>query len=189
MKRRAPAVMIAVAVAAAVSAAPARGQLYVGVRGGLSSQDVTQKGGLSDIKFDKDSAFLYGGQIGLKFFALAVEGEFYRADHSLMSGDSSIPPGGVEMDYYYLGVNGKLGLPLVIVYPYVTVGYGRYSADLKGFGKDSDSAVNVGAGAELSIGKVALFGELRYTDFSFELDNRNWDFGGVEVHFGLNIHF
>jgi hypothetical protein len=47
----------------------------------------------------------------------------------------------------------------------------------------------VGAGAELSLGKVALFGELRYTDFSFELDNRNWDFGGVELHFGLNIHF
>ncbi len=190
MKRKAWVLVIWAAVILAVSAAPARAQFYIGVRGGLSNQEVSrQGGGLTDIKFDKDSAFLYGGQIGFKLSALAVEGEFYRADHDLLSGDSSVPTGGIGMDYYYLGVNGKLGLPLPVIYPYVTAGYGTYSAKLTGIGKDSDTAFNLGAGAELTVGKVGLFGEVRYTDFSFELDNVDWDFGGVELHFGLNVHF
>jgi opacity protein-like surface antigen len=189
MKRRAWVSVIAAAIILAVSAAPARAQFYIGARGGLSNQDVERTGDLGDIKFDKDSAFLYGGQVGFKFSALAVEGEFYRADHDLLSGDPSIPAAGVELDYYYLGVNGKLGILLVVVYPYITVGYGTYSADLAGFGKDSDTAFNVGAGAELLLGKLGIFGEVRYKDFSFELDNQKWDFGGVELHFGLNVHF
>lgn len=190
MKKRAPVVLIAVAVIMAAAAGPARAQLYIGVRGGVSNQEVSRKtGGLTTIKFDKDSAVLYGGQIGLKLWAFAVEGEFYRADHTLLSGNSSIPSSGVDMGYDYLGVNGKLGLPLVVVFPYVTVGYGRYSADLKGFGKDSTPAVNMGAGAELDLGGLGVFGEVRYTDFGFKLDDQDWDFGGVELHFGLNIHF
>jgi opacity protein-like surface antigen len=150
----------------------------------LSNQNV--KAG--EIQFDKDSAVLYGVQAGIKFLGLAVEGQFYRADHTLLAEDF---PRDVEqeMDYYYLGVNGKLGLPLAIVYPYLTVGYGSYSVDLKGLGKKSDSAFNVGAGAELILGKLGVFGELRYSDFSVEFENLEWDFGGLDLHFGLNIHF
>jgi len=69
------------------------------------------------------------------------------------------------------------------------VGYGTYSVDLKGLGKKSDAAFNVGAGAELTLGKIGIFGELRYTDFSVDIDNLKWDFGGLDIHFGLNIHF
>jgi opacity protein-like surface antigen len=56
-------------------------------------------------------------------------------------------------------------------------------------GKDSRTAFNIGAGAELSLGKIAVFAELRYTDFSLEIENQNWDFGGLDIHAGLNIHF
>jgi len=189
MKRNVLAVVIAAAVILGASAVPAQAQFYIGVRGGLANQNASQSGGLVDIEFDKDSAFLYGGQIGFKFSLLAIEGVFYKSDHNLLSGDSSIPSDGVEMDTYFLGVNGKLGIPLVIVYPYVTVGYGTHSVDLAGFGKDSDAAWNAGAGVQLKLGKVGLFGELRYTNFTFELDNLDWDFGGLELHFGLNILF
>ncbi len=189
MKRKAWTFAVAAAVLLAAAVPPARAQFYIGVRGGLSNQNVTRKDGLPEIKFDKDSAFLYGGQIGFRLSVLAVEGEYYRADHALLSSDSSIPATGVGMDYSYLGVNVKLGIPLVIVYPYVTVGYGQYSADLSGIGEDSDTAFNAGAGVEVKLGMVGLFGELRYKDFSFELDNLNWDFKGAELHFGLNIHF
>src|SRR5512139_27293 len=122
MKSKAWAVVIVAAAILAASTVPAQAQFYIGVRGGLANQDVTRKGGLSDITFDKDSAFLYGGQVGFKFSALAIEGEFYRSDLNLLSGDSSTPTSGVDMGYYYLGVNGKLGIPLIVVYPYITVG-------------------------------------------------------------------
>ena len=168
----------------AAASVPADAQFYLGVRGGLSNQNA--KAG--ELKFDRNSTFLYGAQAGIKFLGLAVEGQFYRADHNLLA---ETFPADVEqeMDYYYLGVSGKLGISLAIIYPYVTVGYGTYSVDLKGLGKKSDGAFNVGAGAELTLGKVGIFGELRYTDFSVEIESLEWDFGGLDLHFGLNIHF
>ncbi|MGB7297483.1 MAG: porin family protein [Candidatus Aminicenantales bacterium] len=168
----------------ALASVPAGAQFYLGVRGGLSNQNV-QKG---QIKFDRNSAFLYGAQAGIKFLGLAVEGQFYRADHDLLA--EALPADvELEMDYYYLGVSGKLGISLAIVYPYIKVGYGIYSVDLKGLGKKSDAAFNAGAGIELMLGKIGIFGELRYTDFDLDVDNLAWDFGGVDLHIGLNIHF
>jgi len=169
---------------ATAASVPANAQFYLGVRGGLSNQNA--KAG--ELKFDRNSAFLYGAQAGIKFLGLAVEGQFYRADHNLLA--ETFPTNvEQEMDYYYLGVSGKLGISLAIVYPYVTVGYGTYSVDLKGLGKKSAGAFNVGAGAELTLGKVGIFGELRYTDFSVDINSLKWDFGGLDLHFGLNIHF
>jgi hypothetical protein len=164
---------------------PVEAQFYLGIRGGLSNQNV--KAG--QLQFDKDSTFLYGAQVGIKFLGLAVEGQFYRADHNLLGETPGMIEIGQKMDYNYLGVSGKLGISLAIVYPYVTVGYGTYSVDLKGLVKKSKGAFNVGAGAELTLGKIGIFGELRYTDFSMDIDDLSWDFGGVDLHFGLNIHF
>jgi len=164
---------------------PAQAGFYIGVRGGRSSQDV--KAG--EIKFDQDSAFLYGGQVGFKFLSFAVEGQFYRADHNLSTSDSRFLKPSQGMDYYYLGVNGKLGIPLVVVFPYITVGYGTYSVDLDDLGDDSKTAFNVGAGAEVNLGKIGLFAELRYTDFSLDIESEEWDFGGLDIHAGINIHF
>jgi hypothetical protein len=187
MKKRTFGIGLAAAFLLVAASAPARAGFYIGVRGGLSNQSVSQTASLGKIDFDKNSAFLYGGQVGIKLLALAVEGEIYRADHSLVT-DSSSFPSGVDLNYYYLGINGKLGIPLAVFYPYITVGYGKYSADLKTIGKSSDTAFNIGAGAGLSLGKVSLFAEARYTDFSFDINSLKWDFGGLDLHFGLNIH-
>jgi hypothetical protein len=164
---------------------PASAQFYLGVRGGLSNQNVNA----GEWSFDKNSTFLYGAQVGIKFLGLAVEGQFYRADHNLLGESPAMTEVDQEMDYYYLGVNGKLGISLAVVYPYVTVGYGRYSVDLKGLGENSDNAFNIGAGAEIALGKVGIFGEIRYSDFDVEIEDLAWDFGGVDLHFGLNIRF
>jgi hypothetical protein len=169
----------------ALLSTPARAQFYLGIRGGLSNQNAKA----DQIKFDKSSAFLYGAQAGIKFLGLAVEGQLYRADHNLLGENAAMVEVEQEMDYYYLGISGKLGISLAIVYPYVTVGYGTYSVNLKGLGKKSDAAFNAGAGVELTLGKVGVFGELRYTDFDLDIGNMAWDFGGMDLHFGLNIHF
>ncbi len=163
---------------------PADAQFYLGVRGGLSNQSAQ----VGQIKFDKDSTFLYGGQVGIKFLGLAVEGQIYRADHNLLRGTGATAEVEQKMDYYYLGINGKLGIPLIVVYPYVTVGYGRYSVNLTGLGKGSDKTFNFGAGVEVTLGKIGIFAEVRYNDFNVEIENLAWDLGGVDLHFGLNIH-
>jgi len=163
---------------------PAQAQFYLGARGGLSNENAST----SQIHFDRNSAFLYGAQVGVKFLGFAVEGQYFHANHTLLSGD--LPAGAEQkLDYDYFGVNAKLGIPLAIIYPYITGGYGWYSVDLAGLFKDSTGAINVGAGAEVTLGKIGIFGELRYTDFSISFDNTDWDFGGVDLHFGLNIHF
>lgn len=168
-----------------IASAPASAQFYLGIRGGLSSQDASA----DQIKFDKNSVMLYGAQAGVKFLGLALEGQFYRADHSLLGENSAMVEVEQEMDYYYLGVSGKLGISLAVIYPYVTVGYGTYSVTLRDLGKESDSAFSAGAGVELTLGKVGVFGEIRYSDFDLDVAGMDWDFGGIDLHFGLNIHF
>ncbi|MBM3285643.1 MAG: porin family protein [Candidatus Aminicenantes bacterium] len=168
------------------AALPARGGFYIGVQSGLSNQKVSA----GKIAFDKDSSFLYGAQAGLRFLSLAVEGQFYRAAHSLLSDDPQlILYDGRGMYYYYLGVNAKVGFPLLVVYPYLTAGYGRYSASIRQIGKSTDQSFNVGAGAELALGKIGIFAELRYVDFGVEISGLTWDFGGLNFHCGLNYHF
>ncbi len=169
-----------------VAALPVWCGFYIGIQSGLSNQDVS----LTKIHFDRDSAFLYGAQVGLRFLSLAVEGQFYRADHSLLSDDPSLSGyDGRGMDYYYLGVNAKIGISLPLVYPYLTAGYGRYSAHIDQIGESADRSFNVGVGAELTLKKIGLFAELRYVDFALEISSLSWDFGGVNFHCGLNYHF
>jgi hypothetical protein len=165
---------------------PARAGFYIGLQSGLSNQNAS----LSDIKFDKDSSFLYGAQVGLRFLSFAVEGQFYRADHNLLSGNPELTLyDGRGMDYYYLGINAKIGFPLPLLFPYLTVGYGRYSADIKEVGSSTDKSFSLGAGAELSLGKIGLFAELRYIDFDMDISSLTWDFGGLNFHCGLNYRF
>jgi len=164
----------------------ARGAFYLGVQSGLSNQDVSA----GKVHFDKDSSFLYGAQAGLRFLFFAVEGQFYRADHRLLSDDPDVTLyDGRGMDYYYFGVTAKIGFSFPLVYPYLTVGYGIYSADIKDVGSSTDKSFSFGAGAELSLGKIGLFAELRYIDFAADISSLSWDFGGLNFHCGLNYRF
>jgi len=166
----------------AFASVPASAQFYLGARGGWTSQNA--KAG--EIEFDRDSQFFYGAQIGVQFSLFAIEGQFYHADHNLLSETEDLEQ---AMDYNYFGVAGKLGIPLAVIYPYLTVGYGTYSVDLNDIGAESDWGWNAGAGLEVRLGKLGIFGELKYTDFSVQFENLEWDFGGLDIHLGLNIHF
>jgi opacity protein-like surface antigen len=168
------------------SVVPARAGFYIGLQSGLSNQNAS----LSEIKFDKNSSFLYGAQVGLRFLSFAVEGQFYRADHNLLSDKPELALyDGRGMHYYYLGVNAKIGFPLPLIFPYLTVGYGLYSVDIKEIGSSTDKSFSLGAGAELSLGKIGLFAELKYIDFALDISSLTWDFGGLNFHCGLNYRF
>jgi hypothetical protein len=172
----------------ALSIVPLFGQngFYLGLQAGLSNENPS----VDKIKFDRDSAFLYGGQFGFRLSSLAIEGRFFRSDHDLLSPDPRLDDyDGLGLDYYYIGVNAKLGIPLAIVYPYLTVGYGLYAAKIEDVGDESTSSFCLGGGAELTLGKVGVFAELLYIDFSVDLTGKSWDFGGMNVHAGLNFHF
>jgi len=174
----------------AAAVVPARAGFYIGLQGGLSNQNASLKEPPSELKFDKDSSFLYGAQVGLRVLSFAVEGQFYRADHNLLSDNPGLTPyDGRGMAYYYLGFNAKIGLPLPLLFPYLAVGYGIYSADIKDIGSSTDKSFSFGAGAELSLGKIGLFAELRYIDFAADISSLSWDFGGLNFHCGLNYRF
>ena len=185
MIRKATLTALGLAALIAITAVPSRAQFYIGAQAGLSNEEVK----VGQIKFDRDSAFLYGAQVGLRLSSFTIEGQFYRAEHDLLSNETDPPDVSQQLDYYFLGVNGKLGIPLKIVYPYISVGVGTFQVNLKDIGKKSDLSYSVGAGAELTLGKLGIFGELRYIDFKVDLDNRSWDMGGLNVHVGLNFHF
>jgi opacity protein-like surface antigen len=169
---------------------PVAAQFYIGIQAGLSQE----KPSLEGIKFNRDSSFLYGAQVGLKFLFLRVEGQYYRAAHTLMYEDNihvvpSVPINGRGLDYSFLGVEVKAGLSFHILYPYLSVAYGSYLAKIADFGDNSKSGFNVGAGLELDLGKISLFAEGKYLDFSPDIDNLKFDFGGFNLHLGLNYHF
>lgn len=165
---------------------PAYAEFYIGVQGGLSYE----KPSLGKIEFNKDSSFLYGAQIGLRFLFLGIEGQYYRANHSLKSDDILLADfNGRGLDYAFLGINVKIGAPLLIIYPYLSVAYGSYSAKIEDFGDNSERGYNVGAGVELTLGKISLFAEGKYIDFGLDVKERKFDFGGFNLHFGLNFNF
>ena len=66
----------------------------------------------------------------------AIEANFFQAAHNLVAKDIvAFDWDGVEVDYNYLGINGRVYIPLIVVHPYITVGYGSYSAKLKDIAK------------------------------------------------------
>lgn len=166
--------------------------VYVGVQGGLSNENASVEDGFGKIDFNEDSTVLYGGQVGIKFLSIVVEGQLYRTSHSLLASNGSSEDS-YDLDYYYLGVNGKFGVTIAIVYAYLTAGYGTYFVDIKSLSSDtwsgSDKTVNIGAGVELSLKKVGVFAEVKYIDFSLDIEDLKWDFGGLNLHFGLNYRF
>jgi opacity protein-like surface antigen len=169
---------------------PAGAQFYIGIQAGLSQE----KPSLEGIKFNRDSSFLYGAQVGLKFLFLRVEGQYYRTAHTLNYEDNLLvlpptPLSGRGFDYGFLGVEVKVGFPLSIFYPYFSGAYGIYSAKIADFGDNSKTGFNAGAGLEVDLGKISLFAEGKYVDFKSDIRNLKFDFGGFNLHLGLNYHF
>ncbi len=170
-----------------VSGASAKNGFFIGIQGGWSMQ----KPSLEEVTFDSDSSFLYGARIGLKFMMFAVEANYFQAAHNLVVKELvAFDWDGVEVDYNYLGVNLRVYIPLILVHPYFTVGFGSYSANLKNIDKDSNRGINLGLGVELQLGdKFSLMAEGKYHNVKVEIEDSELKLKNYTLSGGFNIYF
>lgn len=171
------------------TAAEAWGQsgFFLGAQGGYS----VQKPSLKEVKFNSDTSFLYGARVGLKFLMLGAEVSFFQASHDLDPKEiASLQWGQREISYSYLGLNLKYFFPLLLLHPYVSVGYGYYTADVRDVGKDTQTGYNLGVGAELHLGsKISVLAEGRYHRASLDIENRKLKLGDFTFCGGINVYF
>jgi opacity protein-like surface antigen len=163
------------------------GLIYIGLQGGLSMQ----KAKFSDITFNSDTSFLYGAKAGVKFMMFAAELNYFQAAHNLDTNDISLPMWQErKVDYSYLGANVRWIFPILLVQPYLTVGYGFYAADIRDIGEDRNGGFNVGAGVELMLGKkFSLSAEGKYHHVTLDITTKSFNVGDFSLTGGFNIYF
>lgn len=162
------------------------GMFFIGIQGGWSQQNID----IGDIEFDRDTTFFYGARAGVRVLMLVVEGNFYQAAHNIGLSDIGSLWESRKINYNYLGLNVRLFLPFPVVNPYLTAGYGSYTADIKNIGKDKRGGWNAGLGVEAFLGKsFSLLGEARYNRSDFEIEIEELKIKNFTFHIGLNFYF
>jgi opacity protein-like surface antigen len=169
------------------SSTAAAGGFFLGIQGGYSSL----KPSLEDIEFNSDTTFLYGAKAGFKLMMMAVEANLFRAAHNIKLKEfAALEWEGQEVDYVYLGLNVKVYFSLLILQPYLTVGYGFYTADINTIDKDTDKGLNLGLGVEIQLGrKFSVLAEGKYHRVSLDIDSRDLKLGDFTLTGGLIFYF
>jgi hypothetical protein len=182
-------VVPAAAALAAVLAVPAFSQvgIYLGAFGGTSAQSPSAE----NVQFDTDTTFVYGLRAGVRVLMLGVELNYFRAAHNIQIGSGTLINWDQKInDYSYIGVNGKLYFPLLILQPFLTAGYGYYTADIHNIDKDNDGGFNFGAGLDLKLGRrFSLTAEGRWHKVSLSIQNVSLDLGDFTLWGGFQFHF
>ena len=170
-----------------VSNAFAQGILYFGVQGGYSAQ----KPSLKDVEFNTDTTYFYGLRAGIKFMMIAIELNYFQAAHNLELSDlSNFEWGEHQIDYNFIGLNLKYFFSIFLLQPYVTLGYGYYTATIHDIDKDKDGGYNFGIGLELKLGgKFSLLAEGKYHHVNLNIEERKLGLGNFTLSGGLNIYF
>ena len=169
------------------SAVFSQGLLYFGLQAGFSAQ----KPSLEGVEFNTDTKFLYGLRAGVRFLMVALEANYFQAAHNLELNDFFLLHWqGRQVDYSYVGLNLKYIFSLLMVHPYLTFGYGYYTADIHEIDKDSDGGFNFGAGLEFMLGKKFSFlAEGRYHHTRLDIQKRDLGLGDFTFCGGFNIYF
>jgi opacity protein-like surface antigen len=187
MKKRSFTAMVIFLVLFGALVVPGRALIYIGAQAGWSAQ----KPSLSNIEFSTNTSFLYGLRAGLRFMGMAVELNYFQAAHNMEPKDFlQLRWKDREVDYNYIGVNGKIYFPIPVVQPYLTAGYGYYTADIHDIDKDKNGGFNFGLGAELMLGKrFSLTAEGKYHHVKLVIDNLDLTLGDFTLTGGFNINF
>jgi opacity protein-like surface antigen len=162
--------------------------LYVGVFGGYSSQ----KPSLPDAStiFNTNTTFCYGVHAGVKVLMIDVEGTYMAAAHNISWASGLLPDWDQkELDYYFLGLNLKYTFGLAIFHPYLTVGYGYYTADIWNINKATDGGYNFGAGLEVNLSKrIGVVVEGLYHHVTLDISHLSLGLGNFTLTGGLNVY-
>ncbi|MBN2207330.1 MAG: porin family protein [Candidatus Aminicenantes bacterium] len=167
--------------------ASAQAGIYMGLQGGLS----LQKPSLEGVDFGTDTTFLYGLKAGVKLLMFAVEAQYFQAAHNLRPEDlAALDWDGRRVDYSFAGLSLKYLFSLVMVHPYLCLGYGYYEADIPSLDTDRKKGYNLGAGVELMLGpKFALAAEGRYHRVTFDAGGSDLKLGDFTLSAAIHFYF
>ena len=170
-----------------ISNVHAQGGLYFGIQAGYSAQ----KPSLKNVDFNTDTTFLYGLRAGVKIMMIAVEINYFQAAHNLDVAEMlALDWGGRQVDYNFIGLNLKYFFPFFLIHPYLTMGYGYYTADIHDIDKDRDGGYNLGLGLDLHLGsRLSLLAEGKYHHVNLDIDQKEFKIGDFTISGGLNIYF
>jgi opacity protein-like surface antigen len=186
MKRMIGLGLVAVLLLAAVPAFSQVG-LYIGGFGGVSQQ----KPSFDAAQFNTDTTFVYGLRGGVRILMLALEVSYFRAGHNISMGDFvTFQWNGLQNDFSYVGASLRWIFSLAILHPYLTAGYGYYTADIKSIDKARDGGYNFGAGLEIAFGsKISLVAEGKYHHVIVDISKISLGLGDFIMTAGLNFNF
>ena len=186
MKRIAVVIVVIVLAAGAADAFAQMG-VYIGGFAGYSAQ----KPSFEDVQFTTDTTFFYGFRGGIRFLMLALEVSYFRAMHNIGVNDFlTLDWDGRINDFSYIGLNLRYIFSLAIFHPYLTGGYGYYTADIENIDQDKEGGVNIGAGLEISLGKrISIVAEGKYHHVAVDIQRLHVGLGNFMISGGLNIHF
>jgi len=185
--KRFTAPILALAILAGFAAPASSQSIYMGVYAGISSQTPE----FQNIQFTTDTTFVYGVRVGFRLLMFALEATYFEAAHNIVVGGGSLVDwNGKINNYSYLGANAKLFFPLLFIQPYITAGYGYYTADIQNIDKANDGGFNFGAGLELKFGsKFGLTAEGRWHNVQVDISNVSLSLGDFTLCGGFNFYF
>lgn len=187
MKKMTVPLLVLVFLAGLASNSLAQIGIYIGGFGGYSAQTPSFK----DVQFDTNTTFLYGLRAGVRFMMFGAELNYFTAGHNIeMQNYFLFNWNGLENDYSYIGLNLKMFFPLAILYPFVTAGYGYYTADIHNIQKDSEGGYNFGVGLEIKLGRrFSVLAEGKYNNVTVSIKDFDIGLGNFTLTAGLNIYF
>ena len=186
MKKKSFGLILLAMVFLLVSNGNAKTGFFLGVQGGFSAQ----KPSLKDIEFNTDTTYLYGLRAGVKVWMIAVEVNFFQAAHDLELKELlTFEWQGRQIDYNFIGANLKYFFPIALFHPYLTFGYGYYTAKIREIDKDTDRGYNFGLGIEIHLGrKISLLAEGRYHRVKLDIDERDLQIGDFTFIGGFSLY-
>ncbi|MBM3294165.1 MAG: hypothetical protein FJY82_06520 [Candidatus Aminicenantes bacterium] len=186
MRHRRPAALAAAFVLLAAVPSFSQVGLYLGPYAGVSAQ----KPSFENVRFDRNTTFLYGLRAGVQVLMLALEFHYFKAGHAVEMEDFLLFNwDGLENDYSFFGGGLRLMFPLPVVRPFLALGHGSYTAELRGVDLDRRRGWNFGGGLEVKLGRLALIGEGKWQRATFVLDDFEIGLGDFTFTAGLNIYW
>ncbi len=164
--------------------------LQAGFSVGFFAGTSSQKPGRQGLEFNADTRWAYGVRAGFKLLVIGVEAQYFQVAHHLRLRDITHSWQDRQVDFSFLGAALKSYFSLLILHPYLSVGYGYYSASIQGVDEDRKGGFNFGAGLEISLGeRLSLQAEGRYHRVSLDIEQADFKLGDFVLTAGLNFVF